>query len=31
MNLETGKMLQKELYDYYLLKLESFMNTYIGE
>ena len=31
MNLETGRMLQKELYDYYLLKMESFMNTYIGE
>ncbi len=31
MNLETGRVLQKELYDYYLLKMESFMNTYIGE
>ena len=30
MNLETGKSLQKELYDYYLTCLESFKTTYIG-
>ncbi|MGM9858340.1 MAG: S41 family peptidase [Bacilli bacterium] len=31
MNLETGRLLQKELYDYYLVRMESFKTTYIGE